>query len=174
MTTSKQQQQQQAARRGRRRKDEARLPSALSREDVDAMAKRRCLMLLAVLSGQTTISQAVKDAQISSGTYYQLETRALNAMLEALAPMTTTQDGSERSRSFGSLQARVKHLEQEKRRLERLLAMTTKIVRPGPMKTAMGRGSKKKSRTRSTQKPVDKKIERDQPSTSTTAGAVAP
>ena len=165
MTTSK-------TRRGRRKKDEARLPSMLSREDVDAMAKRRCLMLLSVLSGQTTISQAIKDAQISSGTYYQLETRALTAMLEALAPAVTTEDGQERSRSFSSLQARVKHLEQEKRRLERLLAMTTKIVKPGPMKTAMGRPMKR--RTRSTKKSVDKRIGRDQPSTSTTDGAGAP
>ena len=64
-------------------------------------------------------------------------------------------------------------LQQEKRRLERLLAMTTKIVKPGPMKTAMGRPTKKK-RTRSTKKSVDKQIERDQPSMSTTDGAAAP
>src|SRR6185437_9177034 len=160
-------------RRGRRKKDEARLPSMLSREDVDAMAKRRCLMLLSVLSGQSTLSQAIKDAQISSGTYYQLETRALTAMLEALAPVVTTENGQERSRSFSSLQTRVKHLEQEKRRLERLLALTTKIVNAGPMKTAMGRKTAKK-RTRSTKKSVDRKIERDQPSTSTTDGAAAP
>ena len=165
MTTSK-------ARRGRRKKDEVRLPTALSREDIDAMAKRRCLMLLAVLSGQSTISQAIKDAEISSAMYYQLETRALNAMLEAVAPASKTENGQERSRSFSSLQARVTHLEQEKRRLERLLAMATKIVRPGPMKTAMGRPPKK--RTRSTKKGVDKKIERDQPSTSTTDGVAAP
>jgi hypothetical protein len=165
VTTSK-------ARRGRRKKDEVRLPTALSREDIDAMAKRRCLMLLAVLSGQSTISQAIKDAEISSAMYYQLETRALNAMLEALAPAAKTENGQERSRSFSSLQARVTHLEQEKRRLERLLSMATKIVRPGPMKTAMGRPPKK--RTRSTKKGVDKKIEQDQPSTSTTDGVAAP
>jgi hypothetical protein len=160
-------------RRGRRKRDEARLPSMLSRDDVDAMAKRRCLMLLSVLSGQTTISRAIKDAEISSGTYYQLETRALTAMLEALAPAVTTENGQERSRSFSSLQARVKHLEQEKRRLERLLAMTTKIVKPGPMKTAMGRKTTKR-RTRSTKKALDKDPKRDQPSMPTTAGAAAP
>jgi len=146
----------------------------LSNEEIDAMAKRRCLMLLSVLSGQSTISRAIKDAQISSAMYYQLETRALTAMLEALAPATKMENGQERSRSFSSLQARVTHLEQEKRRLERLLAMTTKIVKPGPMKTAMGRPTKKR-RTRSTsKKSVDKQIERDQPSTSTTDGAAAP
>jgi len=128
-----------------------------------------------VLSGQSTISGAIKDAQISSAMYYQLEGRALTAMLEALAPTTKTENGQERSRSFSSLQARVEHLEREKRRLERLLAMTTKVVKPGPMKTAMGRPSKKTRRTRSTmKKSVDKAIERDQPSTSTTDGAAVP
>ena len=174
MTTSREQ----AGRRGRprRKRNEVRLPSMLTRAEGDEMAKRRCLMLLAVLSGQTTISQAIKDAQISSGTYYQLETRALTAMLEALAPAVTTETGQERSRSFSSLQARLTHLEQEKRRLERLLAMATKIVKPGPMKTAMGR--KTTRRTRSTKarakKSVDTAMERDQISTSTTAGAAVP
>lgn len=166
MTTSKGQ-------RGRRKRGEVRLPTALSRADIDAMAKRRCLMLLAVLSGQSTISQAIKDAEISSAMYYQLETRALNAMLEALAPASNTENGQERSRSFSTLQARVTHLEQEKRRLQRLLALATKIVKAGPMKTAMGRPTTKR-RTRSTKKAVDKAIERDQPSTSTTDGAAAP
>jgi hypothetical protein len=163
-------------RRGRRKKGEVRLPSTLTREDIDEMAKRRCLMLLSVLSGQSTISQAIKDGQISSAMYYQLEARALGAMLEALAPTTKTENGQERSRSFSSLQARVTHLEQEKRRLERLLAMATKIVKPGPMKTAMGRKAKKRTRSTSqrAKKSLDTGIEQDQISTPMTDGAGGP
>ena len=170
-----------STKRGRKKKDELRLPSMLSREDIDAMAKRRCLMLLAVLSGQLTISQAIKDAKISSGTYYQLEARALTAMLEALAPMTPTESGESRSKSYSSLQSKVKKLEIDKRRLERLLAMASKIVRPGPMKTDRGRKTGKTPRTRSTRstrsmtkKSMDNAIEQDQPSTPTPTGAAAP
>jgi len=34
---------------------------------------------------------------------------------------------------------KLKELEADKRRLERLLSMTRKVLRPGPMKTALGR-----------------------------------
>jgi hypothetical protein len=43
----------------------------------------------------------------------------------------------------------VQRLEKEKRRTERLLYLTRKVVRPGPMKTAIGRPSKKKTRSSS-------------------------
>jgi hypothetical protein len=160
-----------ATKRGRRRKDETRTPPILSRPDVDAMAKRRCLMLLAVLSGQQSVTQACADAQISAGTYYALETRALTAMLMALSPESSTEDGSSTTtwRTVSKLEERVKKLEQDKRRLERLLALTKKVVKPGPLKTPRG------SRSMTTpSKRLDRPISRDQLSTPTPDSAGAP
>ena len=155
-----------STKRTRRRKDETRVPAALLRPDVDAMAKRRCLMLLSVLSGHQSITQAIADAQIAVGTYYALEARAVTAMLMALTPEPTSPSGSSTSwQTISRLEARVKSLEIEKRRLERLLALTKKVVKPGPMKLGAAR-SRKSS--------MDKRIDGDQASTSTPAGGDGP
>lgn len=148
-----------AAKRGRRRKDEgARIPPMFLRQDLDAMAKRRCLMLLSVLSGQQTVSEAIADAQISVGTYYQLETRALSAMMTALTPDASNEGVPSSWKTISRLEARVKQLEQDKRRLERLLSLTKKVVRPGPMTTP--RSSKRSKPS----KAVDTDQQGDQPS----------
>jgi hypothetical protein len=109
--------------------------------DLDDIARRRCLMVLSVLSGETPVSEAIVTAKISRGTYYQLETRALHAMLRALTPgaggeETATAGATKRTQE---LERRVKKLEQDKRRLERLWCMTRKLVKSGPMKAAAGR-----------------------------------
>jgi len=117
----------------------------LSRQDVDEVARRRCLMLLSVLSGEKAVSDAIAEAKLSRGTYYHLEERAMQAMLRALSPLAGP-DGTE---SLGmelalgqvkELEKKVGHLEQEKRRLERLLYMTRKVVKPGPLVVEGRRG----------------------------------
>lgn len=152
-------------RRGRRRKDETRVPTALMRNDVDAMAKRRCLMLLSVLSGEQSITQAIADAKIAAGTYYALETRALTAMLQALTPEATESGSSTSWQTISRLEAKVKKLEIDNRRLERLLALTRRVVKSGPMKIGA---------TRSRKSSMDKRIDGDQASTSTPAGGDGP
>lgn len=137
-----------ATRRGRKRKDETRVPPILLRSDIDAMAKRRCLMLLSVLSGQQSVSQAIADAQIAAGTYYQLESRALLAMLSALTPDSTSDGAPSTWKQLSRLESKVKKLEQDKRRLERLLALTKKVVRRGPM--TQSRTSKRSPRSPTT------------------------
>jgi hypothetical protein len=154
-----------STKRGRRRKDEMRVPSALMRNDVDAMAKRRCLMLLSVLSGERSITQAITDAKIAAGTYYALEARALTAMLQALTPEATESGSTTSWQTISRLEARVKKLEIDKRRLERLLALTRRVVKAGPMKGGA---------TRSRKSSMDKKIDGDQASTSTPAGGDGP
>lgn len=133
--------------RGRRRKNRSRpTPKWLqTAENLDAMAKARCLMVLRVLSGEQPVTEAIVDAKISRGTYYQLETRALNAMLAALNPIASpdgTPDLSSPARRIAELEAKVERLEQEKRRAERLLFMTRKVIRPVPV--ALGRGPRKR------------------------------
>src|SRR5258708_2028824 len=57
---------------------------------LEAIARSRCLMLLSVLSGETPVTDAIVRAKISRGTYYQLETRALKAILAAMNPLASS------------------------------------------------------------------------------------
>jgi hypothetical protein len=91
-------------------------------------------MVLSVLSGEKPVTDAIASAKISRGTYYQMESRALNAMLAALNPLAATADNGAADLSLAvsriaELQARLKTLEQEKRRAERLLLLTRKSLK---------------------------------------------
>ena len=57
---------------GKRRKPRPRpTPKWLVRpSDLDEMAKRRCLMILSVLSGERPVTEVVEEEQISRMTYY--------------------------------------------------------------------------------------------------------
>jgi hypothetical protein len=118
-------------RRGGARKNRARPTPKwlLSSEQLDKVAQARCLLVLSVLSGEKPVSEAIAEAGISRGGYYQLETRALRAMLRALLP-GASEEGEETSpvRQMAALEAKVKKLEQARRRSERLLAMTRKVM----------------------------------------------
>jgi hypothetical protein len=111
----------------------------LEQRDLDDVARRRCLLILSVLSGQIPVTDAIEGTDLSRQNYYNLEERALKAMLRALMP------GSEAALPVGpdpealkrvaELESKLKQLEQDKRRLERLLLLTRKALRPGPLKT---------------------------------------
>jgi hypothetical protein len=106
----------------------------------DAIAKRRCLMMLSVLSGALPVTEAIAQADISRATYYKLETRALQAMLSALTPgaeETSTMSGP--THRMAELEAKVARLEKDKRRSERLLFLTRQVLRPGQLTTGAGR-----------------------------------
>ena len=118
------------------------------------------LLMLSVLSGEVPVTEAIREAGISRGLYYQLETKALQAMMTALSPTAQAEDGSgpvNFHRQLEELERKLKQAEQEKRRAERLLFLTRKVVRPGPLKsgkkgpkgprssTASGRGPSTRS-----------------------------
>ncbi len=112
------------------------------RPDLDDVARRRCLMLLSVLSGEKPVSEVIAELELSRGTYYKLETKALAAMLRALAPGADGADSPEAATTtqrIAELEAKVARLEQEKRRGERLLYLARKLVPPGPVTTGAGR-----------------------------------
>jgi len=116
----------------------------LKQTDLDEIARRRCLVVLSVLSGQRPVTDAIADAQISRQMYYQLEERALKAMLAALAPGAsdeTTSRGEGMTRRIAELEQKVEELERDKRRSERLLLLTRKLMK-GPIKTGAGRPPK--------------------------------
>jgi hypothetical protein len=104
-------------------------------------------MVLSVLSGEKPVTDAITEAGISRATYYHLETRALSAMLRALGPGAEETDEGSPQRQVAKLEKKVKLLEQGKRRAERLLLMTRRVM--GPVKTrstTSGRGPSRSSR----------------------------
>jgi hypothetical protein len=111
------------------------------------VARSRALMVLSVLSGEKPVTDAIKEAKLSRGTYYQLETRALNAMLSGLNPLgssssTGALELSAAASRIAELEARVERLEREKRRTERLLLLTRKSIRAPVMLGRRGRPPK--------------------------------
>lgn len=88
-------------------------------------------MILSVLSGEKTVEDASREADIIPALYYQLEKKALSAMLAALVP-GATRDGSP-APMVKQMETRIRELETTKRRLERLLFLTRMTVKPGPM-----------------------------------------
>jgi hypothetical protein len=110
------------------------------------MAKRRCLMILSVLSGERPVSEVIEEHGLSRGTYYNLEQRALDAMLAALVPGASaeTPDASSAipAKRIADLEAKVQRLEQEKRRAERLLFLSRQVLGQGAVKMSVGRPPK--------------------------------
>ena len=117
----------------------------LEQQDLDEIARRRCLMVLSVLSGETPVTEAIESANISRQMYYQMEERALRAMLRAVTPgaestPSSSATESAAARKVSELESKVTRLEQERRRSERLLMLTRKVLKPGPLTTgARGR-----------------------------------
>lgn len=155
------------------------------REDLDEMARRRCLMVLSVLSGERPVTDVIAEAQISRGTYYNLEERALKAMLVALVPGAAEAPSESPAMRIAELEKKVTLLEQHKRRGERLLLLTRKTLKRGPMKMLdRGRPSKKRASTARGKKPSPGSATKTKPakatpvptaaSSSTTAGAAEP
>lgn len=115
------------------------------------MAKRRCLLVLNVLSGERPVTDVIAEAKISRGTYYQLESKALQAMIAALQPGAASAEdpSAAASKQIAELEAKVAKLEKELRRKERLLLLTRKVVGSGPVTTAR-RGRPRKSKKKAT------------------------
>lgn len=119
------------------------------REDLDQVAQRRCLLVLSVLSGEKPVTAAIAEAGISRPLYYQYESKALLAMLRALAPGASAAralDEASAQQRVVDLEAEVAALHQDKRRLERLLYLTRKVLPAGPVAMAEKRGRKPKPR----------------------------
>lgn len=158
------------------------------RTDLDQVAQRRTLLILSVLSGQTPVTTAIAEHGISRPLYYQLETKALVGMMRALVPganATANPDDATPMRLLADLEHKVTRLEQENRRLERLLLLARKVVPTGPVAFPEKRGRKPRRSTGggpgpspASKKPATVKsptvTTSAPPSTPTTAGASAP
>lgn len=108
-------------------------PKWLRDDNLSEIAKRRTLMLLDVLSGRTPVTDAIREAKISRGTYYQLETKGLKALLAAMQPTTPGTTSEVSAKTLDRLNCKIDSLERDKRRLERLLLLATKVLKSGPV-----------------------------------------
>lgn len=130
--------------RRRRRRSHTTPKWLTEKADLDEVARNRVLMFLSVISGEKTVTTAIEESGISRNLYYQLETKALNAMLLALAPGADgdpSTDAAGYRHRISELEAKLQRTEQGQRRAERLLHMHRKLT-PGPMKTRRGRPPK--------------------------------
>ena len=146
-------------------------PRWIESEEIEEIARRRCLMILSVLSGEKPVTEAIKEAEITRPLYYLLERRALDAMVLALIPGSGPGRKPEISSQIRALEEKIQTLEKEKRRMERLLFMTRKLMKPGPMKTRTGlmkSGRPKKKTT--TSSPTTETSDTRSPSIPTTTG----
>lgn len=143
------------------------------KQELDEMARRRCLLILSVLSGEKPVSDAIAESGLSRNTYYQLEERALDAMLAALGP-TPPGRKPDQSAELAALKAKLMRLEEEKRRAERLLLLTRKVVRTGRL-TLPGLGRPRSTKGGERPSPSSETRSRPgaSPSTPTPAGEAA-
>lgn len=153
------------------------------RKDLDQVAQRRTLLILSVLSGHTAVTTAITEHGISRPLYYQLETKALVGMMRALVPganAASSPDDATPMRQIVELEQKVTRLEQENRRLERLLFFARKVLPPGPVAMPERRGRKPGRRSTTggpAPSPASKKPTATQPSPTsipTTGGATVP
>jgi hypothetical protein len=153
------------------------------RKDLDQVAQRRTLLILSVVSGHTPVTAAIAEHGISRPLYYQLETKGLVGMMRALIPganAASSPDDATPMRQIIELEQRVVRLEQENRRLERLLFLAKKVLPPGPVAFPQRRGRKPGRRSTGdglaplpgSKKPAT--TTSGPTSTPTTAGASAP
>jgi hypothetical protein len=144
----------------RRKRRKRPVPGWISKsKELDEMAKRRCLLVLSVLSGEKPVTEAIEQAQISRPLYYDLETRALRAMLQALTPQQAPAEGpaaTTPAQRIAALEAKVVRLERDKRRAERLLLLTRHVVKSGPLTTGAGRKRATRKSSRAGSKPSER------------------
>jgi hypothetical protein len=96
-----------------------------------AIAQRRALMILSVLSGQKSVQEVIEEEKVSRALYYQLEDRGLQGMLKALSPRiegvtSERRELTQTREQVRRLSERVKSLTQRKRSAERLLRLLIK------------------------------------------------
>src|SRR5215831_1756798 len=134
--------------RRRRPADQPHWPRWLSDpSEQQRQARTRCLMILAVLAGQKTVSEAIGEAKITRALYYQLEMKALHGMTAALEPSSNVPQNDRQELTLARARLRtmslqIKHLTQRKRSAERLLQLMMKTTRSPLRRSPRGRRPK--------------------------------
>jgi len=106
-------------------------------KELNEVAQRRCLAILSVLSGEKSVTEVVEETKVSRQTYYHLEERGLRGMLSALLPGSETEAGT--GGATEELHEKLATAEKGRRRLKRLLFLTRKVMKKGPITAGPGR-----------------------------------
>lgn len=111
------------------------------------VARARSLLILSVLAGQKTVSDAIGEAKITRALYYQLEMKALHGMMAALDPLSSAPVNEHQELTVARARLRamglqVKQLTQRKRSAERLLQLVLKSNRAAVVRLPRGRRPK--------------------------------
>jgi transposase-like protein len=97
-------------------------------------SEQRAALILQVRAGQLTVEQAARQLGISRQRYYQLEQRALKAMLTALEDQPKGRPKGESDPEKETLQSRVTELEEQVQLFqerEELRQMVAEIMKAG-------------------------------------------
>ena len=87
---------------------------------MNAQAKQRATLILQVQSGQLTASQAARQLGMSRKTYYQWEKRALQGLMQGLAPGHPGRPTQRPSREVQQLRRKVQALEEKLHQTEKV------------------------------------------------------
>ncbi|MCI0659195.1 MAG: hypothetical protein L0170_19245 [Acidobacteria bacterium] len=105
-----------------------------SMEIADEEAKGKVSLVLEVLSGEKTISQACKETGLKPLSYYKMEERMVAAMLDAAKMPALRGRRKSPMAEAASLSAQTEELRQEHRRIKSLVRITKKLFRRGNRK----------------------------------------
>lgn len=112
-------------------------------------AKQHLLVILEVLGGGLSTTEASEAMGVTASRYYQLETRALQGMLSSLEPRAR---GPQKTpeREIKALLLEQKRLEKELRKAQSLLRVATRSVGVRPKKKKAGKRRKRRASRGST------------------------
>jgi hypothetical protein len=147
------------------------------RKDLDQIAQRRTLLILSVLSGKTPVTTAITEHGISRPLYYQLENKALIGMMRALAPganAASSPDDATPMQQIVELEEKVARLEQDNRRLERLLFFAKKVLPTGTLVFPERRGRKPGRKSTRSGNPPSPASKRSIPATTVDSSTSTP
>lgn len=103
--------------------------SVLEGVQAEEVAKKRAWAVLQVLSGQMGVTEAAQAGQISVPRYYQLEQKAVVAMVQALSPGAPGGRGTAQEQ-LGRAKKRLEALETEQARQRQLMRLARKLWGP--------------------------------------------
>lgn len=105
----------------------------------DAAAKAKVAAVLAVLSGEKAISEVCRETGLQPLQYYKLETRLVEAMVATAGMPSSGRRRRSPVAEAATLAEKTEQLRQEHRRMQCLLRVSRKLLRP-PKRARKGPG----------------------------------
>lgn len=130
-----------------------------NRKEQEVQARRRVEMVIQVLSGQKTASEAAKQLGVSRKTYYKWEKRFLSATLEAVSEKEAGRPAKEVDKEKEQLQRQVNELAKQVQILKQTVQIRD-LLQPKSL-SREGRAPKKRRGKRRRLKQADLDLEQE-------------